>query len=59
MKFAQSLSVRLVFYWILGSFVAYFTLPVTVFLPLSAFAYRRQLQFQPRELDDEDGRRKF
>ncbi|HEY8064235.1 MAG TPA: HAMP domain-containing sensor histidine kinase [Methylosinus sp.] len=37
MKFTQSLSARLVFYWILGSFVAYFTLPVTVFLPLSAF----------------------
>ncbi|OAI28414.1 hypothetical protein A1351_11960 [Methylosinus sp. R-45379] len=36
MKLTQSLSARLVFYWILCSLVAYLTLPVTVFLPLSA-----------------------
>lgn len=32
----RSLSSRLILYWILGSFLAFFTLPATVYLPLTA-----------------------
>jgi len=37
MSCKRSLSTQLVVMWILCSFVAYFSLPVTVFLPLAAF----------------------
>jgi len=39
MKLTRSLSMQLVLYWLLGSCIAYFTIPLTVFLPLAALHF--------------------